>query len=165
MSSYWAGYHGTALVLKEEEYVAFLHKYAEVQKKNETDLMEEIDEIGLCEFEFTYGTDPSKRFFITELLTDENDGMYLYPYMNDGHPNICNEEQDWSAKAYNLRSYNLYVMFSDKALDSPKAFFGKPIYSSYEELSNEFKNKIGAYLPADFDWDSHIGSLSYAAFA
>ena len=30
---------------------------------------------------------------------------------------------------------------------------------------SEFKNKLEAFLPEDFDWDAHIGIYSYACYA
>ena len=34
-----------------------------------------------------------------------------------------------------------------------------------KELEDEFKEKIGKYLPKDFDWKSAIGDMSFACFA
>lgn len=48
----------------------------------------------------------------------------------------------------------------------PSVFMGKGhTYHSYEEIREEFQLKLKAYLPKDFDWDSHIGVFSYASYA
>lgn len=37
--------------------------------------------------------------------------------------------------------------------------------SFYEELRQEFQDRLSAYLPETFDWNNHIGTFSYAGFA
>ncbi|MBQ6857620.1 MAG: hypothetical protein IJO13_11025 [Lachnospiraceae bacterium] len=63
-----------------------------------------------------------------------------------------------------MRDKNLYVVFSDKDMMSVESF-EKKRYDSYEELVQEFKDKLQNYLPDDFEWDIHIGNFSYAAYA
>ena len=37
-------------------------------------------------------------------------------------------------------------------------------YGSAEEICEEFKVKVGAYLPQDFEYESHIGDITYAVY-
>ncbi len=48
-------------------------------------------------------------------------------------------------------------------MNSVKAFDEKP-YASYQDFVQEFRDKVGSYLPEDFDWNVHLGYLSYAAW-
>lgn len=167
MSQYWAGYHGSALVMNEQEFALFRKIYAE---KREIDL-EALDEIiwnnGIREFEFIRSVCGQKTTFcITDILKDDCDGMWFVPYRSNGQPNLYykNKEGNYEREEYSLRSKDLYVVFSDHTMDDPSAFVKIP-YQTYEDLINEFKEKLVGYLPEDFDWDKHIGMFSYAAYA
>ena len=52
---------------------------------------------------------------------------------------------------------------NDRDLDGPMSFVRKP-YDSYEDFVDEFRRKMGQYLPEDFDWDAHIGRFNYSAY-
>ena len=41
-------------------------------------------------------------------------------------------------------------------MDSAEAFIQNP-YPTYEDLVQEFKNKLIGLVPDDFSWDAHIG--------
>lgn len=186
MSSYWKGYYGVACVMKEEEYFGFLEKYAEKNGKDLDELEAEIDNEGLACYSFiksschdTKGStlEPDVPFEITEILTDDCDGMSLIPYRTrrksdnavipnqyflgiSGDKPIVNTD----FRTRSLRANNCYVIFADRDMDGCKAFERK-VYDSYEDLVQEFKDKLETYLPEDFDWDFHIGRFSYAAYA
>lgn len=49
-------------------------------------------------------------------------------------------------------------------MNSVKAFDEKP-YASYQNFIQEFKDKVGGYLQEDFNWNAHLGNLTYAAYA
>lgn len=66
---------------------------------------------------------------------------------------------DW----IDLRSETSYMVFCDRDLDGPMSFVKKP-YDSYEDFVDEFRRKMGQYLPEDFDWDAHIGRINYSAY-
>ena len=100
---------------------------------------------------------------------DNCEGMDFHQYYSNGKPNVyfANAETDEKAPDY-VDSYSpygeSYMFFSDRDLDSPLAFERRP-YNSYEEFRQEFKDKMEAYLPDDFDWDAYIGRFRYACFA
>lgn len=175
MSSWWSGCYGSGLVLNQKEFDGFLVKYKEWNHmEGDTDL---FNEEPVCEFDFVRSiyagmnfSDSEKKgedcFWIADVLQDECDGMYFSPYMNQGKKNLymidgaCNPEYI----SYDMRSEDLYVIWSDKELDSVQAFDEKP-YASYEAFRNEFMEKLQRYLPEDFDWDSHLGKLRYAVYS
>lgn len=172
MSSYWAGYHGCALVLKEKEFEEFLDGYCGVFGVSREELDQEIDSSSVREYPWQksskrkgfYDEVPGEDTFqVVDILTDYCDGMYLVPFITvDGKKNELDGRKQFVA--YNLRNYNLYVIFADKAMDRVDAFDDKP-YASYADFVQEFKDKLEAYLPSDFNWDSHLGSFSYASYA
>lgn len=164
MGSYWAGYHGDALVFNEDEFLQFCKNYCEISRANKTELQEQIDACGIRDYDFIRSSSlpEGKTFFqIVDILTDECDGMLLIPFILNGKPNIY-EPNKSRIKCKDLRSENCYVVFSDKSRSDAKAFLDQP-YSSYDEFVQEFKNKLEKYLPDNFDWDDHIGEFSYAA--
>ena len=124
--------------------------------------------------EFFWGSDLSvtgreKRVFESVCVSPGNcEGMYFHQYYSNGKPNVCfaNVETDEKNPDY-VDSYSpygeSYMFFSDRVLDSPLAVERRP-YNSYGEFKQEFKDKMAAYLPDDFNWDAHIGRFSYACF-
>lgn len=112
-----------------------------------------------------------ERFSITRIPSDDiYDGMRFMPYCVNGKLNVpyitVGEDKienpefvDW----IDLRSEASYMVFCDIPLDGPLSFVKKP-YDSYEDFVNEFRRKMGQYLPKDFDWDSHIGRFNYSAY-
>lgn len=155
MASYWAAYYGTALVLNENEFEDFKEKYNGIHKVN---LDEIFEDMPVQEYEFVRSKNINLSngdpFPITEVNHDDCDGMYLIPYVEEDDPD------KWSL----WRTQNVYAVFSDKNMNCMAAFKEKR-YESYEALVDEYKEKLLAYLPEDFDWDHHIGQFSYAAFA
>ena len=167
MRQYWAGYHGSALVMNEEEFELFKKLYAEKRGMDSERLEDVIWSEGIREVAFIRSAcGQATTFKITDILRDDCDGMWFVPYRSHGKPNLYHKNKDGydSREEYNLRSENLYVVFSDHTMDGPSAFVKIP-YRTYEDLINEFKEKLVGYLPEDFDWDKHIGMFSYAAYA
>lgn len=194
MSSYYAGYYGSGLRLSEEEYDAFLARYFELnsftkeklaQQYSETtdfdDDTETLCDVALNEYGYIISEHVGEdidlknqelRFDIARISPDDCDGMRFSPYYYNGKPNtyyvydsngnrcINQDYQEFT----NYRADTSYMAFSDKSFDSPEVFSKKP-YASYETFVEEFKRKFEKYLPADFDWDAHLGRFNYAAYA
>lgn len=165
MSSYWAGYSGTALVLRENEFSGFLEKYKELHKETLTAIEENEESVReypfLCSCSIGKENVNIKYFYIVDVLQGECDGMCLYPYIVDYRKNSPESPVN---PGISLRSENVYVVFADHQLDSVDTFFHRP-YESYNALVQEFKDKLEKYLPANFNWDLHTGHFSYAAYA
>lgn len=126
---------------------------------------------NLAGTEIAMDPESEKRFGIVRIPDDDiYDGMRFMPYRVNGKFNvpyvIVDEEKsknpefvDW----IDLRSETSYMVFCDRDLDGPMSFVKKP-YDSYEDFVDEFRRKMGQYLPEDFDWDAHIGRFNYSAY-
>lgn len=168
MSSFWTGYHGVALVMEEKDFEGFKEKYKNIYQIG---LDEEFDEDPLNEYEFIASNPDTKAFKIAGIWDDCCEGAALSTFLGtDGKKNVfCLDEFGKDRNPYFRDtqfwvSPTLYVVFADKQMDGFDAFSEKP-YASYEELRQEFKNKLERYLPEDFDWDAHIGNFRYACYA
>ena len=178
---YWAGYHGDALVLNEEEFEAFCECYVLVNGlvpfSDDADEMEErvtdyvrgmFDNEPIREYSWKCAVDKQKTFQIVDVLVDECDGMVLEPFLCDGHINQNGFDEQGNLtilwKSHHLRCNNCYVVFADKNRCNGKAFF-EPPYTSYGDFKQEFVGKLKDYLPDDFNWDIHLGHFRYAAYA
>lgn len=158
--SYWAAYSGQGLVLDKQEFDDFLEAYALVAGKDDN-AVKQLDEyiegdIGIEEVKFTKpGTDETFQFSVADDSCCE--GFRLWPYRVDGKKNSKYETVD-------IPMTDIYFLEADRQLDGINCFDERP-YKSYEAFVQEFKDKLSAYLPEDFDWDAHIGIYSYACFA
>lgn len=188
MSSYWAGYSGTGLVLKEDEFEKFLEKYKEKNPSMAESLEEAREDIPLEEYRFLKSayageviedlqdTDDAETIRKTtefcELTDDCIDGLAFWPFFRpDGRMNIMEQKPDgeWEDDEmhhpmWEAGECSCYVIWSERSFTSPKVFI-RPAYNSYEDFVQEFKDAVGAYLPDDFDWNAHLGYMSYACYA
>lgn len=192
MSSYWAGYSGTGLVLNRGEFTAFLSSYMEknpvqaqdLEKHLEGDTVEEYGLEEICFLKSVHAGEDikdlqanedkhqDKAMYFTELTDDNIEGCRLWPFFRpDGRMNVREEKPDgyWEEAAsrnpmLEPEEGSCYVIWSERDFCSP-AVFERPAYGSYEEFKQEFKDSMGAYLPEGFDWDAHLGYLSYACYA
>lgn len=135
MSGYYVGYHGSALVLREDEYDEMIETY---QKKIVSRLKEPLREdfqnlvidqdCLLSEYPFIRSSylecDPNeilededeanaKVFDIINISADEFDGMLLIPYCNDGKLHLEHDTE------ISFHGEDVYVIFSDIQLDCP----------------------------------------------
>lgn len=163
MSQYWSGYHGTALVLSGKEFDDFMESYGKLHPEDCADL-EDLEEGGASvrDVLFRPSAEGRDRFRITDILKDNCDGMWLLPFV-DSRGNLNDgTDPEWC----DLRHGDCYAVFADRPMSSPAVFRGPEYgYRSYEELLEEFRGKLEAYLPEDFDWNSHIGDFMYACYA
>lgn len=185
MSSWWAGYYGSGLALKPDEYEKFIEKYMEVNKDGHTqDVICSMEEdCALSDINFLkgkyIGTIPERMVTIVDGDDDDDvlkenrhfglvhidedcDGLFFVPFMSHGRLNL--EWNDPDGKNQMPRS-DVYVLWSEKALDGPGYFQKERAYNSYEDFRQEFMDALAAYLPEDFDWDGRLGSYSYACYA
>lgn len=194
MSSYYAAYYGSGLRLNEKEFCDFIERYLEANKMSKEELVKEYCarcDIPYYEddventfdtlitsnvMDFVWALDLSvndrekRRCFVNCISPDDSDGMSFQPYYTNGKANIyCADENGENTNPdyvdfIDLRGETTYMFYSDRSLDSVKAFERRP-YNSYEEFKQEFKDKMATYLPDDFDWDAHIGRFNYACYA
>lgn len=159
--SYWAGYNGHGLCLTEDEYKEFLNNYVNVQTAagNHEALceMEKLNE-DECLDDVWFVSPSGEKFSLFCADDGSMEGFRLIPYRKDGKPN-----EEWDTCPQTLTD-NMYVLECERPIDGMQCFEKKP-YESYEEFVAEFRRKMEAYLPEDFDWDSHIGMYNYACYA
>lgn len=189
MGNYWAGYHGTGLVLNSKELEGLLAKYKELNPVEAEGLDEYIENYGYDEAYFVKSkyagdyvimpdwkkeevklgvTEFDKTMNFYAMGSNEVEGAMFWPFFRPtGRLNVM-EVGENGERVYTisraLKEDDTYILWSDKDMESPRVF-ERPAYSSYEEFVQEFKDKVGRYLPEDFDWNGHLGSMSYACFA
>ena len=166
MSSYWAGYSDTCMVLTDSEFREMMKQY---EKKNPRAVVneEDLESMAFVISKFAGTVALKDRTFHVTQLSDsfvDAQGVVLSPiYRKDGTPNIS---ADLECKdVYPMAdSDRCYFLSSDKCMTGAKAFEEKP-YDSYQDFVQEFKDKAAGYLPDDFNWNAHLGNLYYAVFA
>lgn len=181
--SYWAGYAGSALVLTDREFDSMMEKYRTLNPAHAASVEDEYEDIHDCDradlIRGTFaGQDLGSRgpdkpgnadlyFQPVKIPTDTCEGGTLTPFYHDGGKNLPVFDDEGGLvrePAYTVYTDDVWAFFSDRALDGVGAFDEKP-YPSYQAFVDEFKAKLGAYLPGDFDWDAHLGRFSYACYA
>lgn len=63
-----------------------------------------------------------------------------------------------------LSDENSIIIYTEKST-LPQAFLQNESYHSVDEIIEEFKTKLGVYLPENFDYQSHIGYVKLALYA
>lgn len=160
MSECWAAYYGDALVLNDQEFEEFCRVYAKTNNIEPDALFEKL---SVREFDFVQSKVPDKTFHISDILSDDCDGKCLIPFYWKGRPNVPDNNNGY-IKRFFWREHDCYAVFADHDRYSVTDF-SKQAYPSYEDFVQEFKDKLEKYLPDHFDWDSHLGCFSYAAYA
>lgn len=108
-----------------------------------------------------------KVMYFCGLSEDNVEGVMMWPFRRpDGRKNVNVEQPDgtWEYAESHSKDSDCCILWSENEFCGPEVF-DKPAYRSYEEFVQEFKDNLEAYLPEDFDWDAHLGFISYAAYA
>ena len=159
MSSFWAATHGIALLLSYEEMERIIETYCKKYPDSELAEKKQKDYFYLDVEDVFILPERKLSFFVTDVNPDYADGMYFIPFKcPDGSFNIHDK-----CISYAWREPGVYAIFSEHAMDSAEAFIKNP-YPTYDDLVQEFKNKLLGLVPDDFNWDAHIGRFSYATF-
>lgn len=181
--SYWTGYAGSALVLTCQEFGSMMDKYSTLNPVHAEHVEDEYCNIYDCDRadlirgafagQDLSGRDPDRPeneglyFHPVKISTDDCEGGTLVPFYRGGEKNVPVLDGEGGLRkepVYTVYTDDVWAFFSDKSLDGVSAFDEKP-YPSYQAFVDEFKAKLGAYLPQDFDWDAHLGRFSYACYA
>ena len=164
MSSYYAAYNVFGLLLNEQETEVlkkgYMKKNAEWLKSqcDDDDVEEVVDEWFSCN-ELLY-RDEEKEDAGLEIITIDNDffdGVVFYPI------SFCHTKAPFRAE--DKRGERCTVIVADLQPSAIQQLGNLPFYSSVEEVVEEFREKCKDLLPDGFDYTSHIGELSYAAYA
>lgn len=167
MGMYWEANHGTALVLTYSEMDDMMDEYIKQQPQDmqpsEKQILEDNDSY---EYRPLIASNDAKvQFHLNKIDEYYTSGVTLQPYIHNGKPNMPTIEQESNPEyIYHAYDESVYVLWSDKELNSAAAFVQTP-YPTYEDLKQEFKDKLERYLPKDFDWDAHIGIFDFASYA
>lgn len=195
MSSYWSAMAGTALILSPEEYDNMLLNYLKTAFKPDADKKDASHYMNSCEelsndvpviktscldaikplyptmdaflnklqnaaYHLNADTSMIKNFvYFNRYNTDEYSGGVFYPIDTS-----ANEEFNGQRIPYfdvDDDSEIMYTRFSTLSIDLLK----DKHYTSTDDIINEFKDAIGAYLPDNFDWEKHVGVFSCAVYA
>lgn len=140
MSSYWAGYEELGLLIPKDEVDGFITAYNKAHPEDEIEDVYEISQETL---------DGCRAKFTCLYLSEDMDGLTILPLNGGG----------WFREE--TESLLIYAGYSSAACQ----IFKNGFYKNKEELVKEFKNKVGDYLPEDFDYERYIGDVSYALFA
>ena len=110
------------------------------------------------------------------LTTDKTiDGLDELNYIvkAKGHKNVFEVLDEGDDVSY-FEGNNVFRRFDDIDSNPEKALvvwsrkdespFQAAYAGGFEELKNEFIEALGRYLPADFDWDAHIGHFTHMTF-
>ena len=181
MSGYWSAASGTALILHKEEVSDFFTRYLlETYRKNgvtdedldfinstisdygsdfhflrstyRQSLLEDFRSLESCVDERTAAEHTKELFDCVEYCEEECSGGVLYPFKKPASGKFVDVE-DGSC-----------IIYTDKST-RPQDLLGNDGYKSTEEIVKEFKEKLAAYVPDNFDWESHIGFFQCAVFA
>jgi len=182
-------YYGSGLVLDETEFTCFIEQYLQLNKLSKEEIVKEtwgdhyqearqhhsvdvlFDNMVMAdEVAFRWGADlpdtECERYFSVDYASTDCGEVMFQPYHVNGKANVRYANRKTQTANQDFVDFldiqgDRYFFHSDHELDSPEAFEERP-YGSYEEFRQEFVDKMGAYLPGDFDWDSHIGRFNYA---
>ena len=115
-------------------------------------LLEDFHSLESCVNERTAAEHKKELFNCVEYCEEECSGGVLYPFKKAA----CGKFVDVKDGSY--------IIYTDKST-RPQDLLRADGYKSTEEIVKEFNEKLAAYIPDDFDWESHIGFFQYAAFA
>lgn len=195
MSGYWSAMTGTALILSPAEYDNMLLNYLQTAFKPHADLKYASHYIDSCEefsdevpviktscldaikplyptidafleklqndaYHLNTDTSIAKNLVhFSRYNTDEYSGGAFYPIDTSANEEFNGQRMPYFDVADD--SEVMYTRFSTLPIDLLKAKH----YTSNDDIVNEFKDAIGAYLPDDFDWEKHVGVFMCAAYA
>ena len=154
MSTMTTGRTDLCCIIEGSDMDEFMRRYYELNPQ-------EFEGIGADEYEdemrdrltasgaFRQSKDAGKKdgeLFCAEILNED-------PYYDPVGFLSINEEIE-----YDYLELPLIVVYSDILLCTRYAI-KEGFYSSKEELINEFRDKLGRYLPEDFDYETEIGDV------
>ena len=143
MGMHWEGYNELGLLIPQNELTGFIEKYNQTHSGEYA-----LDSLADVEnFETMEGC--HAKFQAIYLSDEAYDGISILPLQGGGWHPVYNEA---------------LVILSGKS-DAAHNIFEYGFYETPEELIEEMKEKVGDYLPPDFDYERWIGDISYALFA
>ena len=183
MSSYWSALSGIVLKLSDKEFEDMLLVYLQkTYKKDATatdvaDYQELISDYGEREAYFLTAAKRSETIHVlpelentfelsSEQIEQLHDNVFSFDrYSKDQYSGgIIYPVKGLEDNTFEDVAEDSYLLFSHKSAMSLEILAGRS-YKSLDELIQDYKDIIGAYLPEDFDWESHIGFFQCADYA
>ena len=143
MGMHWEGYNELGLLIPKEELTEFIEKYNQTHTGEHA--LESLADVQ--NFENMEGC--RSNFQAIYLSEEEYSGISILPLYGGGWFPVYDEA---------------LVILSGKS-DAAYNIFEHGFYDTPDELIDEMKDKVGDYLPSDFDYERWIGDISYALFA
>ena len=195
MPSYWSAMTGTALILSPDEYDTMLLNYLKTNFKPDADAKDVSHYMDSCEecsdevpiikascldaikpfcptmdafleklqddaYHLNADTSMVKNFaYFNRYNTDEYSGGIFYPIDTSDNEEFNGHKMPYYDVADD--SEIMYTRFSTLSIN----LLSEKHYTAIDDIINEFKDAIGAYLPDDFDWKKHVGVFMCAAYA
>lgn len=178
MSQYFSAVSGMAVVFSPKEVTEFLTRYLLETYKKDGVTDDDVNYITDCVSDSFYLIRSKYRFdFIKEFPSIEKcmDDNIIEKHKNklfkciEYNENSCSGGILYPLSRFVCEQFvdvndGSYVIYTDKST-RPQDLFAKDGYKTIDEIVEEFKEKLAAYVPDDFDWESHIGFFQCAAFA
>lgn len=182
MSSYWGACHGDGCFLTRSEYETLIENYIKKNNIQEDDAEiireDSVDWMPMLSAKYA-GKNILSEDMISNLISDTADtseaeknnpnlifhvnyidsdaeGLAIIPFLDENG----NFNKNYMEDTANIE----YVIWASKNRVLGDAFENPP-YASFEDYVREFEDKIGEYMPADFNIKNHLGIISYAIFA
>lgn len=141
MGQFYHGNCGDVLYMTADEFNGFVNKFSEINHVDAEDVRYAVaDNDPLVDF-------AGDAIHFYTLDDGWCDGIYFEQYGEEGYMDM-------------LDTNNVVLLFAERQRNP-----FRQAYKNLDELKNEYKRKIYVYMPADFDWDAHMGWVQYAVFA
>ena len=155
MSMFWSGDIVMGLLLQDADDIRYFKEAYVKQNPDEFDPENELsdnvdcldDHLLCCEDM----TGVNGKPFRARLLDDSYEGLFF---------TSANENTKGCAQLYTP-----IIIICAERQPVTRGILKNGYYNSLDAIVMEMKNKVGGYLPDDFDYEYSIGDLAYALFA
>ena len=161
MSMHTSGGSTLCCIIKDREDIdSFIEKYIDLnpadfdspEYKDRKVARSDMEMWLCCNEAFIYGADAGdaegRRFSAEFMVADTYYPLVYYMPLADG-------------LEYTSVDLPLICVPAEKGCFAKTVLNGS-FYKDKSELTSEFKEKLGQYLPKDFNWEENIGNLEYA---
>ena len=142
-----------ALVLTEKEFEQFKENYFKMNQDSEVDIFDDDLDMAIVSLDKT----ESSLISINVLNDEIYESLSLTPFFNrDGTENM-----NYLLNGNLMYEDKVYAIFSKY---SAMGIF-PPAYLSAQDVENEFIERVGKYLPGNFNIHEHVGILEGVYYA
>ena len=151
MSMYWSGYEVLGCVIMRENLEYFKEKYLQYCIENTSDFndMEREEQMELLNEWIVYND--CYKLDVIYINEEQFEGVNMQP-LDNSWVEIYEGDMPFIIVAAEKQPYTRGILKNG-------------FYANSNEIIAEFKDKIGKFLPPNFDFAANIGDVSYACFA